>query len=166
LPRLLRRLGARSLLDAGCGDFHWMAHVELDGVEYIGVDVVPELIEENRRRHGRPGRSFIEADLISDPLPRADAILCRDTLIHLPDALLLAAVANIARSGASYLLASTFVGRGNGPDIVLGDWRPTDLQAPPFSLPEPLELVDDRRLEPPVAEDKRLGVWRLADLAV
>src|SRR4051812_27850000 len=31
LPGLLESVGARSLLDAPCGDFNWMRHVELAG---------------------------------------------------------------------------------------------------------------------------------------
>src|SRR5687767_13667763 len=42
IPRLLRALGARSLLDAPCGDFNWMRHVDLDGLTYAGVDIVED----------------------------------------------------------------------------------------------------------------------------
>ena len=47
LPALLEGVGARSMLDAACGDFNWMARVDLRGVRYVGVDVVPELIATN-----------------------------------------------------------------------------------------------------------------------
>src|SRR5688572_15166107 len=43
LPRLLDELGVRSLLDAPCGDFHWMQHVVPHLDRYVGVDIVPEL---------------------------------------------------------------------------------------------------------------------------
>src|SRR5215212_9991686 len=32
LPGLLSKLSIRSLLDAPCGDFHWMQHVDLRGI--------------------------------------------------------------------------------------------------------------------------------------
>lgn len=41
LPWLFDVLGAKSVLDAGCGDLNWMQHVEAQ-VEYVGVDIVPE----------------------------------------------------------------------------------------------------------------------------
>ena len=41
LPKAVRELGARVLLDVPCGDFTWMAHVDLSGIEYIGGDIVP-----------------------------------------------------------------------------------------------------------------------------
>src|SRR6185295_16640264 len=44
LPALLESVGAKTLLDAPCGDFNWMRNVDLSGIEYTGVDVVVELI--------------------------------------------------------------------------------------------------------------------------
>src|SRR5205085_11452368 len=65
LPLLLASVRAKSLLDAPCGDFNWMRHVDLGGVEYIGADVVTELVARNRRRHGGKSRSFVALDLTS-----------------------------------------------------------------------------------------------------
>lgn len=44
LPPLLQRLGARSLLDAPCGDAGWIGRIKLE-LDYIGIDIVPSLIE-------------------------------------------------------------------------------------------------------------------------
>lgn len=165
LPLLLQQLQARSLLDAPCGDFHWMADVALGVEEYIGVDILPELIAQNRARHAAPGRRFLLMDMLSDPLPRADAVLCRDALVHLPQAEVTQALGNFAASGARYLIATTFPNRASNPDIHLGAWRPLNLQAAPFSLPPPLLLLNEGCTESAGAfGDKSLGVWRLGDL--
>src|SRR5438552_18629022 len=58
LPKALRKLKARVLLDVPCGDFSWMGHVDLGGIEYIGGDIVPSVVEENRRRHSVESRRF------------------------------------------------------------------------------------------------------------
>jgi len=44
LPDALRQLGTRVLLDAPCGDFAWMQHVDLTGIDYIGGDIVPAIV--------------------------------------------------------------------------------------------------------------------------
>jgi 2-polyprenyl-3-methyl-5-hydroxy-6-metoxy-1,4-benzoquinol methylase len=156
LPRLLGELGARSLLDAPCGDFNWMRHVALGGVAYVGADVVPEMIERNRREYGGEGRDFLVLDLTRDRLPRADAILCRDCLIHLSFADALRALDNFRRSGARHLLATTHTSVRENADIETGAWRLLNLQLPPFNLPPPARLVVEN------AElSKCLGVWRL-----
>ena len=157
LPALLRNLGATSVLDVGCGDFHWMAHVDLAGIEYRGIDVVPELIARNARLHGAPGRSFAVADLARDPLPEADAILCRDVFIHLPDDVILRALSNFRASGARHLIATTFPGAPNRRLRTLGyGWRPVDLEGPPFALGPPRDVLVDAPADYP---EKRLGVW-------
>src|SRR5436190_12979436 len=82
LPNVLESVGAKSLLDAPCGDFNWMRYVDLGEIEYIGADVVPELITRNRQTFERDGRSFFVLDVTSDPLPEVDVIMCRDCLMH------------------------------------------------------------------------------------
>lgn len=164
LPALLRELGVTSMLDLPCGDFHWMAHVDLAGIDYLGADIVPDLIAANRARHARPGIRFEVIDLIAGPVPRADLVFVRDCLVHLSNAHVRAALANIRASGSRYLLTTTFPGRTNT-DIVTGEWRAIDLTAPPFALPPPERLVaEGQGTCPGQAEDKMLGLWKIADL--
>lgn len=159
LPDLLRELGARSLLDAPCGDFHWMSEVPLDGVAYAGVDIVPALIAANRARFGAPGRTFAVADIVQDDLPCADALLCRECLVHLTLADAAQALANFRRSGARWLIATTFPATQANGDVATGWWRPLNLERPPFALPPARRLVSDSLPEWP---DKALGVWELS----
>jgi hypothetical protein len=162
LPGLLRELSCHSLLDVPCGDFSWMQWVAMD-VDYIGGDIVTELIERNRRRYARAHRRFIRLDMIRDALPRADLILCRDGLVHLSHADIFRALENIKASRARYLLTTTFVQRDRNPDIRTGDWRPVNLEAPPFGFPPPVRLIDEDYPREDY-RDKRLGLWRVAEL--
>lgn len=159
LPALLASVGARSLLDAPCGDFNWMRYVELDGIEYTGADVVPELIERNRQAYGAGGRTFVVADVTKDRLPRADVVLCRDCFIHLSFRDINAAVANFKRSGSGFLLATTHTSVAENEDMQTGGWRSVNLQSPPFNFPQPRQLiVEDAEL------GKCLGMWSLEEL--
>lgn len=164
LPALLRELGVRSMLDLPCGDFHWMAHVDLSGIDYLGADIVPDLIATNRAKHARPGVRFEVIDLIAGPIPRVDLVFVRDCLVHLSNAHVRSALSNIRASGSRYLLTTTFPGRANE-DIVTGEWRAIDLTAPPFALPAPERLVaEGQGWRNGQAEDKMLGLWKIADL--
>lgn len=165
LPRLFERWDVRTLLDVPCGDGHWWTLVDHDLDAYIGVDVVPEMIAA-REAGARPGETFRCLDVTSDPLPRADAILCRDLLVHFSYDQALAAIAAMKASGAELLVTTTFPGRTNV-DIRTGGWRPLDLTAPPFGFPAPLDLVDEECTEDGGQyADKSLGVWRLRDITV
>jgi hypothetical protein len=137
-----------------------------DAVEhYIGLDVVWDLIEHHLRENAAPGRTFMRGDLTVDVLPNADAILCRDCLVHLSFDDAASALRNFQRSGSRFLLTTTFIGRGPNEDIETGWWRPLDMEAPPFSWPPPLALVDERCTHTGgIYRNKRLGLWALSDL--
>lgn len=165
LPELLRRLGANSLLDIPCGDFHWMRHVDLGGIQYVGADIVSAMIERNNAEYSAADRRFVVCNILGDVLPRADVILCRDCLVHLSNRDVRAAVANIKRSGATYLVATTYPGHGENRDILTGEWRALNFERPPFCFPAPTEVINERCTEGRGQwADKSLGVWRIADL--
>jgi hypothetical protein len=164
LPRLLEKLGATSLLDAPCGDAGWINQVDLR-MGYVGVDIVPALIESLRRR-AATGEIFGEyhlADITADTLPRCDAILCRDCLVHLSFANIERAITNFRRSGAKWLIATTFSEWQVNADCEDGDWRALNFERAPFSWGPPVELLNENCLEAGGGwRDKSLGVWRLS----
>jgi hypothetical protein len=165
LPKALRKLETRVLLDVPCGDFTWMEHVDLSGIQYIGGDIVQSIVEENQRVHTSEARSFALLDLTRDVLPDADVLLCRDCLVHLSYANIRAVLANVARSNIRHLLMTSFPGRGGNRDVQDGDWRTLDFQAPPFSFPEPrLTIVEECEEEDGSYADKSLLAWRVTDL--
>jgi hypothetical protein len=141
-----------------------MRSVDLSGVNYIGLDIVKELVDRNRT-YESDHITFRHANLLADRLPRADLILCRDCLVHFCYSDIWRALRNICRSGSAYLLTTTFPTRCNH-DIWTGDWRPLNFEAEPFNFPQPLELIVEgcTELEGEFA-DKSLGLWRIDDLA-
>jgi len=100
---------------------------------------------------------------LESPLPAADMLLCRDCLVHLSNAHIRRALANIRASDTTYLLTTTFTDRDRNQDIPTGSWRPINLLLPPYNFPEPLRLIDERCPDPTYA-DKHLGLWRVADI--
>jgi hypothetical protein len=160
LPQVFSLLGIRSLIDAGCGDFNWLSRVDAGLESYLGLDIVEEMIASNRALYGeRLKRQFAAADIVFDPLPKADLILCRDCLTHLPNEQIKKALANFKRSGARYLLTTHFETAKNQ-DIEIGQWRPIDLKAAPFGLPSPRLAID----EAPAEVKKRLALWLLSEI--
>jgi hypothetical protein len=155
------------MLDAPCGDLFWMKEVPLELERYIGADIVAALIVENTRRFGGPTREFRHLDITRDTLPRTDLILCRDCLVHLPVAAILAALKNFKRSGSRYLLTTTFTARADNPDIPAGQWRTLNLQAAPFNFPAPEQLVNERCTEGGGQyTDKSMGLWKIDALPI
>ncbi|MGZ0146849.1 class I SAM-dependent methyltransferase [Kribbella sp. WER1] len=161
LPDLLERLHATSLLDAPCGDFNWMRHVELPVEQYYGVDIVEGVIAENRRLYADDRRSFAVGDLTEAELPHADVILCRDCLVHVSYADAALILENFRRTGATWLLLNTYpeVER-NRNQFTGSNWRQLNFGLPPFGFPDPVEsMADGGDVDP-----SRLALWKLPDL--
>mmetsp|Transcript_6225 Transcript_6225/g.17371 ORF Transcript_6225/g.17371 Transcript_6225/m.17371 type:complete len:323 (-) Transcript_6225:129-1097(-) len=94
LETFLKERHFASVVDAGCG--HWPSGYQRcmhwQNVHYTGIDVVDDVLAENkayfddRRRadHGFASTSFQRGDLCEE-LPRADLLLVKDVLMHLPN---------------------------------------------------------------------------------
>ncbi|MGB0498349.1 MAG: class I SAM-dependent methyltransferase [Rubricella sp.] len=165
LPDLLRRHGVSSLLDAPCGDWTWMREVDLAGVHYTGLDIVPAIVEANRNAFGGEAVAFAVADLTSDPLPRADLLLCRDCLFHLVFDLRWAFFENFLASGTPLLLTTTYSNPRNRVLEKNGDFQFFNMTAPPFSFPEPLERIEDDKPGRRSRFARFMGLWHRDQIA-
>lgn len=127
----IRANDVKSVLDYGCGDWQFSRLMDWQGASYVGVDVVPGLIDENQRRYGREGVEF--RVLPEDPsgLPPADLLVAKDVLQHLPNEDVTSFLATVAPRYRMALLTND-TGVQPNVDISIGDWRPLDLLAAPF----------------------------------
>ena len=161
LPTLIAELEVESVLDVPCGDFNWMSHVvsQCPGLEYTGYDIVPQLVSDAQSNFGTPNVRFEHRDVIKDPLPTVDLIICRDFLIHMSFRDAKAVIENFKKSGSKWLLANTYRGIQRNADISTGRWRFIDLEKHPYDLPPPT-----LRIEEDEAEGKQIALWPIADL--
>lgn len=138
----------------------------MGGFRYIGVDIVPALISRLQAERARFGK-YAVADITCDALPRADAILCRDCLVHLSFANIGRAIENFRRSGARWLVTTTFPEWRRNLDCEDGDWRALNFERSPFEWGPPEALLAEECQEADGGwMDKSLGAWRIADLPV
>lgn len=141
LPRIFTTYQIKTFVDAPCGDWTWMQHVDLEGIEYFGGDIAHSVIDQNRRSHSRPGVCFDVLDVTDTPLPPSDLFLCRDCLFHLQHWLRWKFFENFAASNGRYLLLTMNHVRINKPLDQNGGFSGFDPRLAPFNLPEPLERV-------------------------
>ncbi len=162
LPALLKKYDVKVFLDAPCGDFNWMKEVGLSDIQYIGMDIVPDLIIQNHSRYARVGRVFLAGDITRDALPMSDLMQCRDCLFHLPYKDIVRFLDNFARSTIPYLLTTTHLLTHNKDIERPGQWRQLNLKRPPFRFPEPLETIDDWIEGHP---RRQMGLWTIEQVA-
>ena len=141
LPIIVDTFNIKSMLDAPCGDFSWMHHVQFpQDLKYTGGDIVGRMIEENKSTY--PNVDFVKIDVVNDTLPTVDLLFCRDLLIHLPCESIKKIFRNVLASNIKYVLVSSCVNEHNN-DIDHGQHREVNLERSPFLFPSPLYTIDD-----------------------
>jgi hypothetical protein len=50
--------------------------------------------------------------------------------------------------------------------FIIGNWRPLDLTLAPFSLPEPVQVINEECTERDDYTEKSLGLWDLAQVHI
>jgi hypothetical protein len=143
IARIVRDYRCRSILDIPCGDFNWMKDTDLPDVTYIGADIVADIVSRNRELYSSSRRQFLQLDVVSDQLPKADLLICRDLFLHLSFADIQASLHNIRRSGCRLALLSSHPNVTSNTDIHTGGGRPVNICIPPFEFPCPLQVIDE-----------------------
>jgi hypothetical protein len=139
-----------------------MKEVDLPLDRYIGMDIVPTMIDTNNKLYGNEQRQFMVGDIVESTLPVCDMILCRDGLVHLSLEDGVKALRAFRMTGARYLAATTHLDCHENTDIVTGDWRMIRMELPPFNLGKPFHTITE--IGGSVAATnfgKTLGVWKL-----
>lgn len=136
LSKFIELLGIQTVVDAGCGDWTFSRNIDWGRVMttgwYIGYDA-SEIAIEKAKRYEWQSRHFEVRD-ITEPLPQADLLLCKDVLQHLPNAMVIDFIRNnLVRGKYKWAIITNDKGSENR-DIVVGDHRPLDLSLPPFNV--------------------------------
>jgi hypothetical protein len=145
LPIILEKYNIETMFDAPCGDMNWMKYVLPQvNIQYIGADIVGDLIEHHIRNFTNKNTKFIRLNLIEDLFPKADLMLCRDCLFHLSFQHIYQVLQNFIDSDIKYLLTSTHITSTLNRDIITGDFRLINLFEKPFMFTNPpLERIND-----------------------
>lgn len=163
LHQVLTTYDINSLLDIPCGDFNWMRGLRLDNRQYIGADIVAELIEKNKI-YTKDNIKFMCLDITSDSLPKVDLVFTRDCFVHLKLKDIKQALNNIVASNpSSYLMMTNFSSERKNSDIpVTGIWRKLNFQAEPFNFPTPLMSIFENNSKD---SQQQLALWKISDIA-
>ena len=166
LNSILKSYSIKSMLDIPCGDFNWMRFVNLTETNYIGADIVNELILNNSKKYSIKNHiEFKVINLITDKLPKVDLVFTRDCLVHLSFKDIFTSIQNIKNSGSKYLLTTTFINRNTNSDIITGSWRTLNLEIFPFHFPKPIALLIENCTEDNGNfSDKAMALYKIEDL--
>ena len=138
LPKLIKQLGIRSVLDIPCGDLFWMKEILKKNnlnLEYAGVDIVASLIKKNNKKYSSDKINFYRENAIDYKYGGYDLVLVRDFFFHISFKDMNRFLENFLQSGSKYLLTSSYVKSEENFDILNGDFREINILKPPFYFP-------------------------------
>lgn len=134
----------RRIFDVPCGDFVWMdnllqqmAKSNDKKINYIGGDIVEDLIYKLKQKYLGKNYEFRCFDITKDKIENSDLVICRDCFIHFSNDDIFKSINNFLNSNCKYFLISDSVVNEkfeNG-DINTGEYRKIDLTKKPFNLP-------------------------------
>ena len=144
LPTLFKTLNIKSILDCGCGDFHWFEKVPLEStIQYLGVDIVEPIIVQNQKTYTKETIHFQKMNILEEPPETADLWILRDVcgLYSYDDCRTI--LKKFIESKSKYLAITSIEKTDENVDGMLGTWRALDLRKAPFQFPEPNQVLPD-----------------------
>jgi len=161
LPLIFEKFNIKSVIDSPCGDWNWMKLVNLDNINYIGYDVLTDLLELNNNNYRKNNINFEYKDIINDSIPSSDLIICRDFMFHIRNEENLKLLNNFKNSGSKFLLATSFDFLPENQNLSNdADWgyRPINLLLPPYNLGEPIYSFIESH---PQCNGRGLYLWKI-----
>ena len=161
-----------SIIDIPCGDWQWMSMLDLSNINYIGYDIVEDLIISNINNYKSTNVNFEVKNLIDDKLPKSDLIIVRDMLNHLNNVDINKCITNLNNSDFRYVGITNYLITDNANNILgdklrLGDrWRPLNLSLPPFYLNYPSLNLNDTCNLTENDKLKYLSIWSKEDFCI
>ena len=163
LPLILKKFNIKSIVDSPCGDWNWMKTIDLEGVNYIGYDILEDVLESNNKNHGNDLVKFYWKDLVSESLTeKCDLIICRDFLFHISTKNGLSLLEKFRSTGSKYLLSTSFEGVATNLDINPLDkgygFRQINLKIEPFNMLKPIYSFSETH---PDNQGRSMHLWKL-----
>ena len=144
-----RGFHGKRFVDFGCGDFRVGRRLLPLCSSYVGVDVVPALIDHNNLAYGNATTSFLARDLTRDQPPDGEVCFVRQVLQHLSNAEITAILARLdpyrwvfitEHQPAATACIAPNIDKVHGEDVRVAFGSGVFVDKAPFSLPP--ELLD------------------------
>ena len=157
--RFIQDYEIKTLLDMPCGDFLWMNELlKNKEIDYLGVDIVDELINENLIKYGNVNINFLSGDVVNFYTKKEfDLVFIRDLFIHIDNSSIIKIIENIKKMNIKYLGFTNYNNKINN-NVIIGKHRKINMLIEPFNLQEPMFKFQD------FEKDKFMFFYKIKDL--
>lgn len=136
IDKFVRLNRINSIVDIGCGDWQFSRFLNLQGVNYLGIDVVPSVIAKNKELYRDKNVDFCLAPDEVSLIPGGDLLIMKDVLQHFPNAEIIKYSTLVFPKFKHCLITNSYEKLQSlvNTDISFGEFRCLDLSSPPFSF--------------------------------
>ena len=136
---MLEKYKINSLIDMPCGDFLWIEKIVNEKkLKYLGIDIVEELIESNKKKNLNKNINFLTKDIVNFYTDEEyDLVLIRDLFIHINNSDIIKILKNLKNINIKYVALNSYSIRLNK-DVTIGQHRKVNLLIEPYNLPNPI----------------------------
>ena len=156
---IIKNYKINSILDMPCGDFLWIKNIiKNNKLDYLGIDIVEELIDNNKMRYQTKEIKFQVFDIVDfKPKYKFDLVLIRDLFIHIKNSDIENILKNLKSMNVKYVALNSYTNKENK-DVIVGQHRKVNLLIEPFNLKKPIYKFKD------FEEDKFFFLYNLESL--
>ena len=145
LSSFIKNYKINSFLDMPCGDFLWMNELlkKNNIMNYLGIDIVDEIIKKNKKKYENEKIKFSTFDIINFHTDeKFELVFMRDFFIHINNADIKKVLSNIQKMNIDYFAFENYDISKNE-DVITGRHRKVNLKLDPFNLGDPIFFFKD-----------------------
>jgi len=133
LQSFFKKHHIKSVLDIGCGDWELFKHINWNGIDYKGYDIVDFIIEKNKQDYEKNNIHFFHANITAQDFPDADLVICKHVMQHLSNKDVFAILERIKKY-KHCIIINQIEEKGITPNenLAFGKDRKLDITQPPF----------------------------------
>ena len=106
LENFLRDNDIKSVIDFGCGDWQFSRYIDWSDVDYLGLDIVDSVIENNKKQFSQ--YSFVSDTDVFKYLEGREFIIIKDVIMHWPNEEILSFLDKLVTYDIKILLVNVF----------------------------------------------------------
>jgi|TARA_B100001109_G_scaffold74607_1_gene61141 2-polyprenyl-3-methyl-5-hydroxy-6-metoxy-1,4-benzoquinol methylase len=145
LQKFFKENDIKNILDAPCGDCAWIKKIFETDINYTGIDIVEDLINQNKLTfNSNLNIKFYCEDLTEyKNFNNYDFILLRDFFIHLPLKMINKILTNLKNSNCRFFAFNNYESANINKEISIGQHRKINILKDPFNLGLPYYKIQE-----------------------
>lgn len=162
LQNFFKKNQIQNILDAPCGDCAWIKKIFKTNINYTGIDIVEDLINNNKLTFSSNSNIKFYCDDLTEfsDFNGYDFILMRDFFIHLPLPLIKNILTNLRNSNCKYFAFNNYESVDLNKEISTGQHRKINFLKEPFNLDSPHVKIQEINNQNIPDEDNFIYIYK------